>query len=633
MKRIFTLTLLLAIGFSLNAQTERVKIPASVQSNCVDKNVPSGTIDQGILNNGISQESNTLKNEDWTEEAIGETQYDLQSNYSMQHRIYLHADQTISAVWTRGMEATSFPDRGTGYNYYGGTSWHEYPVERIESMRCGWPSIAPFGSSGEIVMSHTGNTNGLAINIADSKGTGIWTESFLIGPAGHEKIEFPRLVTNGPDRTYLHTIYITAPVNLNGSPYLGIDGALLYARSLDGGATWDIKDQQLDGLTSGEFTFINGDVYSFAEPRGETLAFVVGSKWSDLFIMKSENNGDDWEQIMVWEHPYPLFDFDVTVTDTFFTADSYNAIAIDNGGMVHIAFGLTRVLHDEVGDTYTGFPLYDGVGYWNESMEPFESYDPLNTLNPDNLEEDVNLIGWTQDINGNGTIDIIGDDATAFGNYRSGFSSMPQLLIDEADNIFLLYSSVTETFATATQNYRHLWMRVSEDNGATWNAGFTDLTGDVGHIFSECVLPSMSASSDDYLHIIYQQDTEPGLAVNGDEDPYGDNLMPYIKIHKPEVVGIDNREYNSGNTSSFATQNYPNPAREMTSINVHLNNPAYLTLEIYDMTGKKVMYTDHGQTSLGVHKIDLNVASLSPGVYFYKVNAGAQSETFKMLIK
>jgi hypothetical protein len=265
-------------------------------------------------------------------------------------------------------------------------------------------------------------------------------------------------------------------------------------------------------------------------------------------------------------------------------------------------------------------------------MDPFESNDPLNTLNPENLIEDVNLIGWTQDVNGNGTLDIIGT-AESVGNYRAGFSSMPQLVIDETDRIFLLYSSVTETFQTAEQNYRHLWMRVSEDNGQTWNQEFFDLTGDVAYVFSECVLPSMSATSDDYLHIVYQHDTEPGLAVNGDEDPYGNNTIPYIKVYKPELVGFGPPVAFYDKDEDLASPNYPNPARVTTSINVHMLHSANLNIKVYDMTGKEVMHMDNGYTNLGVHKIDLNVEDLSPGMYFYKVTAGLQSDTHKMLIE
>ena len=73
-------------------------------------------------------------------ELIATTYYDQQTNASTQNRIYYFDDGTIGATLTWGMEPSSYPDRGTGYNYFDGTSWLAFPTERIESMRTGWPS-------------------------------------------------------------------------------------------------------------------------------------------------------------------------------------------------------------------------------------------------------------------------------------------------------------------------------------------------------------------------------------------------------------------------------------------------------------------------------------------------------------
>ncbi len=53
--------------------------------------------------------------------------YDLQTNGSSQNRIYLFDDGFIGATWTYGMESSSYPDRGTGYNSFNGFSWQPYP--------------------------------------------------------------------------------------------------------------------------------------------------------------------------------------------------------------------------------------------------------------------------------------------------------------------------------------------------------------------------------------------------------------------------------------------------------------------------------------------------------------------------
>ena len=55
-------------------------------------------------------------------------------------------------------------------------------------------------------------------------------------------------------------------------------------------------------------------------------------------------------------------------------------------------------------------PFVDGIGYWNEDMPAFSNN--LNALSPygdtgSELIQDYNLIGWSQDVNGNGQLDLL----------------------------------------------------------------------------------------------------------------------------------------------------------------------------------------------------------------------------------
>lgn len=221
----------------------------------------------------------------YPDEIIGTTVYDMQTNGSVQNRIYLFDDGVIGASWNMGFIASAFTERGTGVNYFDGTGWGPQPTERIESEKTGWPSYAPYGTNGEIVMNHT-MYDGLDILTRDNKGEGTWLEWVLPGPTGHEDISWPRMVTNGTDHQTIHTIYTTYSV------YEELDYALLYSRSEDGGTSWDPVNTILDGTGSDEYFGFGGDDYAMAEPVGETIAFVVGSPWIDMFLMKSENNGE-----------------------------------------------------------------------------------------------------------------------------------------------------------------------------------------------------------------------------------------------------------------------------------------------------------------------------------------------------
>ncbi len=143
----------------------------------------------------------------------------------------------------------------------------------------------------------------------------------------------------------------------------------------------------------------------------------------------------------------------------------------------------------------------------------------------------------------------------------------------------------------------------------------------------------MAANTNDYLHIIYQMDAEPGGAVQGDEDPYGDNFFPYIQVHKPEVIGIEDNDQFSDEYPDFVSQNYPNPVKTTSIVNVHLLNHANLSLEVYNMVGQKIIEINKGYTTAGIHQITIDATELPEGIYLYTVRVGDRCTTHKMIVE
>ncbi|MBC8486166.1 MAG: T9SS type A sorting domain-containing protein [Bacteroidetes bacterium] len=562
------------------------------------------------------------------EEVIGGTRYDLQTNTSIQNRFFVYDDGTMGATWTMGFGDPSFPDRGTGYNYYDGAAWGAIPTEIIESLRTGWPSYAPFGENGELVVSHDFAAGDLLILTRDEKGTGVWTEDMFDGPDNHE-ISWNRTTTSGIDHSVIQMLSITWPTPNGGTPYEGLDGAILYSRSEDGGQSWDPENIVPDEMSSSYYAGFTADDYEWAASDDDLVAFLVGDTWFDLFLMKSADGGDTWEKTIIWEHPYPFWSG--TVTDTFYCADGAHHLAFDSQGMAHVVFGINRAYSD--GTSSYWFPFVDGVAYWNESMPTFSNN--LNALNPyghpdSELIDDYNLIGWTQDVNGDGEITFVGTGTENIGIYYLGLSSQPQIIIDDNDLIFVVYSSVTETYDNGMQNYRHLWERTSWDIGA-WG-DFSDLTSNLIHIYDECVFPTCAPVSDDYIYLIYQTDDEPGLAVRGDLDPYGDNNINLMKVIKNDIMpGINENEQTIYDYD--VSQNYPNPFSETSVVNVNVRKSCGLSLEITNLTGQKVQGIKTLEAKPGMNKLTINAGKLSSGVYFYTVKAGENSVTKKMIVE
>nr|NQU93768.1 T9SS type A sorting domain-containing protein [Bacteroidota bacterium] len=620
MKKLFTIILVMCFTVGLMAQTRVLPPKASL---LLEVKADHSQQADGISNAqypGPVKSANLLL----SEAEVGETYYDLQTNGSLNTRMFVYPDGTIGTTWSKGMEiAGNFPDRGSGYNYFNGTTWQDWPELRIESQRCGWPTYAPLGTAGEIIISHNA-VDAMIILRREVKGEGDWVETSISGPAGNEKVTWPAMATLGPDRTYVHLLGIIR------NDYMGQPNALGYWRSLDGAESWDVEYEILDGVGEDYYTEITADNVVWAEPKNETLAFVCASVWHDMFLMKSTDNGDNWDKTIIWEHPYQFYN-DETICDTFYCVDYSADITLDNSGMAHVVFGINRVRKDVAGTSFNLYPKVDGIGYWNETMDPFS--DDLYALSPygdGELIEDYNLIGWTQDVNNDGEITFITDPGSPMYYRNMGLSTNPQIMSDEDGVLYVSYSSTTETYDNTIWNYKHVWMRASPDGGYTWG-DFLDLNDDIMHIFDECIYAHMSeTNNDDGVHMLYNADLDPGLGQNGDHD-FQQNREVYINVEKEEIVGTP--AYLASKPEFEVQQNYPNPANGLTSVLVQLQRPAEIGLVVKNAIGQAVHSIPARNVNAGTHHFRFDVSRLPTGVYFYSVSIDKQLVSKKMIVE
>ena len=76
---------------------------------------------------------------------------------------------------------------------------------------------------------------------------------------------------------------------------------------------------------------------------------------------------------------------------------------------------------------------------------------------------------------------------------------------------------------------------------------------------------------------------------------------------------------------------FPNPARDFVTLNMTLNNPANVNIQVVDLLGKTVSAVDLGwQNSINNYRID--VSNLQRGLYFLRVEAGVESYIEKLII-
>ena len=454
-----------------------------------------------------------------TQTQIGVTTYDLQSNSAVQNRIINHGDGTISAVWTYSESYDiAAADRGTGYNFYNGATWGAIPTTRIESEKTGWPSIATTAGGTEVFLCHNIAQGPLTQGSRTTIGSGPWS---LSNVTNTDQV-WSRMAIGGANGQTIHHVSLYDPF---GGPWPnGVQSQMLYWRSQDGGATYDIQEMAIPGLDETNYSAFSGDSYHIAA-KGDTVVVVYFGDLSPTIMAKSTDNGTTWTTTTLINVFPPGVTYDAGsvnttgsvigitdingdgIADTVTATDGSGWVLMDQNGMVHIFYGNMRYLDDTPGDdTWSYFPGTNGLMYWNES---FGEGPPL-------------MIGASMDLDNSGTLDIVG-----IAMYFQSLSTFPSAGIAANGCIYVSYSAVVENMDQGTQNYRHIYITRSCDGGCSWTTP-KDVTPGSG--FEENVYASMARLVDSDIHIVFQRDFEPGIAVNGDNDAYVLNDIIYLKV-------------------------------------------------------------------------------------------------------
>lgn len=552
---------------------------------------------------------------------LGTTYYDLQTNSAVCNRVVRNADGTIGATWTISQtpDHPGFADRGTGYNYYNGTAWGLEPTSRIESKRTGWPSIVHLANGSELVISHNTTVSQLEIAKRTTKGTGTWTEdeTSLTSPISGGNW-WPRMASGGPDGNTVHVISITYPVASGGAIYEGLDGALTYSRSLDGGATWDSPTHKIFAdFDSSETLGVSADAYAI-DVRGSVVAIVAGDGVQDLILLKSVDNGVTWTKTTIFDFPLDKWDYETTlsdlngdgVADTIDTYDGNIALLIDNNDQVNVFFGNNRIIQDNpvAGGGYSYFPGTDGIFHWNEAMGPNNAV----------------IIAGAIDRDGDGVLNTPTPTVAgqlAWGNYGTGISSFPSCGISADGKIYLTYASIFENTDNGSQKaYRHTYVMVSRDGGATWSDPVDLVPSDEDPDFTEAIYASVARRVDGIVHIVHQEDTQPGQSLAGSpagsEDPENVNLINniiYTPVDTSLALGI------KPNVSNFNSLNlYPNPTKDQLLVSVSGSANQVAAFEIINIDGKVVL-RDETRYNGAAQSKRVDVSDLSKGVYMVRM--------------
>jgi uncharacterized delta-60 repeat protein len=78
-------------------------------------------------------------------------------------------------------------------------------------------------------------------------------------------------------------------------------------------------------------------------------------------------------------------------------------------------------------------------------------------------------------------------------------------------------------------------------------------------------------------------------------------------------------------------QNYPNPYNPTTTIRYSIPQTDFVSLKVFDIIGNEVATLANEEKTAGNHEVSFNASTLSSGIYFYRLRAGAFVKTKKMI--
>lgn len=118
-----------------------------------------------------------------------------------------------------------------------------------------------------------------------------------------------------------------------------------------------------------------------------------------------------------------------------------------------------------------------------------------------------------------------------------------------------------------------------------------------------------------------------GFATSADRWNFGDKFVVHV-VDQPSSVG----NVNIISDNFILDQNYPNPFNPATFISFNLPSDGYVSLKVYDVTGKEIAELMDEYGYAGNNQIQFNANDLTSGVYFYTLIFNNQSQTRKMLL-
>lgn len=110
-------------------------------------------------------------------------------------------------------------------------------------------------------------------------------------------------------------------------------------------------------------------------------------------------------------------------------------------------------------------------------------------------------------------------------------------------------------------------------------------------------------------------------------------IIGFYSFESSNVTSVKLQDAEVSPSTIVLRQNYPNPFNPQTTIVFDLSISTNVTLEVFDVKGRKVTtLLQQQRMAAGIQKIVFDAIGLTSGLYFYRISAGKWNKTAKMVL-
>jgi len=641
MKKLFTLLVVAAVPAVLSAQSVITQIPGKKVNFPKTAKFVDGVVgSKAIAGNEImpaktypkktNKMQTSKRSAAFEQTVIGGSTYDLQTNRSVCRRIIMHPDGELSAIWTYSLQANeNFTDRGTGFvnRPAGSTTWTDVPEKRFEPRRCGWPNITFDTKGDEMIVSHNAEPGTTAADtsftlVRNTKEDRLKVKRFTPLGSGRPVIWNRSASSTDGTNDYLYVInnWNNASNGDYKEPATGITSMVYFQRAVNsvsqaGGESFVDTMIFLPGYDSTRFDAGGGDSYSI-DAKDSIVAIVLGHETSDMALFVSNKYGapGTFSKVTIDSFKYAPWKNISTYGDTLEVNEGDFSVVIGTDNNVHVFYSTVFITKDTLSANYS-ILASNSIYHW------------------DLASKTITEVGGAPDLDGDGAV----SGGSDYNNARYGcysYANHPTSGVDANNNLYVVYAGISEIDTTDEnagtaigRNYADLFYSYSTDGGATWSIpqNITNPNGDANQL--EDQFPSMTKNVDNSIHLIWQQDNEPGTHVGAvTAHDFTDNLIIYTEI--PAFVGLDNKSGLQG----VAINAYPNPATNQVTFVTNTDKNMNVEFSMVNLLGQEVAKITKGNLAEGTNSFNVSLERIPSGVYFYSFTSNGKSITKKLVV-